>query len=262
MRTRVRAVRHDGLGAPASLSCHVRLAYCIAVDRALWIPRRHECRDKRPVRVVIEATEKRAFASAVDWPGWSRTAKTDDAALEALAEHAERYAVVAAEAGIPFAPGEYTVIERVSGNSDDRFRCTRCARRRRDASRSAALTPGAWSSLVKAAWAVLDRVARGAPASLRKGPRGGGRDRDAIVEHVLAAEHAYARKLGVKVPAPHRGEKKAIAAMRDAIARRCCVRRAPADALVERGWVPRYAARRIAWHAIDHAWEIENRSEL
>jgi hypothetical protein len=26
-------------------------------------------------------------------------------------------------------------------------------------------------------------------------------------------------------------------------------------------WPPAYAARRIAWHALDHAWEIEDRSE-
>jgi hypothetical protein len=30
---------------------------------------------------------------------------------------------------------------------------------------------------------------------------------------------------------------------------------------VPKGWPPRYAARRIAWHALDHAWEIEDRSE-
>jgi hypothetical protein len=28
-----------------------------------------------------------------------------------------------------------------------------------------------------------------------------------------------------------------------------------------RKWTPRYAARRIAWHALDHAWEIEDRTE-
>jgi Lon protease-like protein len=31
--------------------------------------------------------------------------------------------------------------------------------------------------------------------------------------------------------------------------------------LAERTWTPRYAAARIAWHALDHAWEIEDRSE-
>jgi hypothetical protein len=28
-----------------------------------------------------------------------------------------------------------------------------------------------------------------------------------------------------------------------------------------RRWPPRYAARRIAWHALDHTWEIEDRTE-
>ncbi len=213
----------------------------------------------RPVRVAIEATEKRAFASAVDWPGWSRTAKTGEAALQALAEHAERYAVVAAQAGLSFAPGEYTIIERVRGTATTDFGAP-------DVPTAAERQPLTSADahrmvkLVEAAWAVLDRVARDAPPSLRKGPRGGGRDRDAIVEHVLAAEHASARKLGVKVAAPHRGEKTAIATMRGTIVEVLRDARS-ADALVERGWLPRYAARRIAWHALDHAWEIENRSQ-
>jgi hypothetical protein len=28
-----------------------------------------------------------------------------------------------------------------------------------------------------------------------------------------------------------------------------------------RRWPARYAAHRIAWHALDHAWEIEDRTE-
>jgi hypothetical protein len=115
-------------------------------------------------------------------------------------------------------------------------------------------------ALVSAGWAVLDRVVATAPQSLRKGPRGGGRDRDAIVDHVLAAEVAYARRLGLRVAAQHHGQKVAIAAMRGAIAEVLGASR-DAEPLVERGWLPRYAARRIAWHALDHAWEIENRSE-
>ena len=31
--------------------------------------------------------------------------------------------------------------------------------------------------------------------------------------------------------------------------------------LAERKWTQRYAARRIAWHALDHAWEMEDRSD-
>ena len=213
----------------------------------------------RIVRVSIEATDKRVFASAVDWPGWARVAKTEEAALAVLGEHAERYAAVAAEAGVAFAPKRYEVIERVRGTATTDFgvpdrpvAAERTPLTSADARRVVAL--------VAAAWTVFDRVAAGAPRSLRKGPRGGGRDRDAIVEHVLGAEQAYARKLGVRVAVPKRGDTKGIAVMREAILERLRTARA-AEPLVERGWLPRYAARRIAWHALDHAWEIENRSE-
>jgi hypothetical protein len=39
--------------------------------------------------------------------------------------------------------------------------------------------------------------------------------------------------------------------------------RQPSDGspIAGRRWPPRYAARRIAWHVLDHAWEIEDRSE-
>ena len=50
--------------------------------------------------------------------------------------------------------------------------------------------------LLGAAWAAFDETAAAAPALLRKGPRGGGRDTAAIAEHVTGAEAAFARKLG------------------------------------------------------------------
>ncbi len=211
------------------------------------------------VRVVVEATDRRAVASAVDWPGWARIAKREEEALAALADHAPRYAVVAAEAGVPFAPGRYEVIERFAGTPTMDFGVPDLAA---DVESECLTAAGArrMTDLMAAAWTQFDRVVAAAPASLHKGPRGGGRDRDAIVEHVLGAEQAYARKVGIKVAAPHRGEKKAIATMREAILETLGAARA-GEALVERGWLPRYAARRIAWHALDHAWEIENRSQ-
>jgi len=61
------------------------------------------------------------------------------------------------------------------------------------------------------------------------------------------------------VPEPHVGEAAAIGAQRKAVlAGLRAGLRAPADS---RGWLPRYAARRIAWHVLDHAWEMENRTE-
>jgi hypothetical protein len=116
------------------------------------------------------------------------------------------------------------------------------------------------AALVQASWTVFDRVRAGAPASLRKGPRGGGRDRDKMVDHVLGAEAGYARKLGIKHPPPAIDDRAAIAALRQALLE---VLRAPSDGSppVPKGWPPRYAARRIAWHVLDHAWEMQDRAE-
>jgi hypothetical protein len=116
------------------------------------------------------------------------------------------------------------------------------------------------AAIVAAAWATFDDVAAGAPAELRKGPRGGGRDTGRIVDHVTGADQAYAREIGVRVGTPDAGDRAAIAAMRAAM---LDVLRAPSDGgpLAGRKWTSRYAARRIAWHALDHAWEIEDRSE-
>ena len=107
---------------------------------------------------------------------------------------------------------------------------------------------------------MLDTVAEKSPAALRKGPRGGGRDRDKMLQHVLSAEAAYARKIAVKHKEPALGDTAAVRALRDDIV---AVLRAArrGEPLRENGWPPRYAARRIAWHVLDHAWEMEDRRE-
>ena len=114
------------------------------------------------------------------------------------------------------------------------------------------------AGLVSAAWAVFDQIAAASPAELRKGPRGGGRDRDRIVAHVDEADWYYAREIGVRLPAPK--TQADTEALRAAVLE---VLRRPSDGspLADRKWPLRYAARRIAWHALDHAWEMEDRSE-
>jgi hypothetical protein len=116
------------------------------------------------------------------------------------------------------------------------------------------------AALAVAAWEVFDEIAGAAPAQLRKGPRGGGRDLGKIVDHVLGADAAYARKLGVRHRQPAAGDTVAVAALRAEVR---AVLASPSGGTppVPKGWPPRYAARRIAWHALDHAWEIEDRSE-
>ncbi len=211
--------------------------------------------------VYLESGARRVFACALDWPGWSRSGKDEHSAVEALAAAAPRYAAVAKAARVAFpasASENLEVVERLAGNATTDFGAPGAiaTHDRKPTSAAEAKRIGA---LVAASWRVLERTAVGAPSSLRKGPRGGGRDRDAILTHVAAAESAYARKLGLRYPEPSPGDRRAIAAMRDAI---LDVLSAPwkGKPLVEKGWPPRYTARRIAWHALDHAWEIADRS--
>lgn len=213
--------------------------------------------------VAIETGAKRVFATAVDWPGWSRSGKTEASAIEALVAAAPRYAAVAAVAGEP-APSPsgvdgVDVVERNPGDGGTDFgvpsRVTAQDRRPVSAAEADRLR-----RLVAAAWSVFDDVVATAPAELRKGPRGGGRDRDRIVDHVLGADHAYCGVMGIRLPAPSRDDPGSIVAMRSAV---LDLLGQPSDGtpLGGRKWPPRYAACRIAWHALDHAWEIEDRTE-
>jgi len=209
--------------------------------------------------VALEGTARKVFASALDWPGWSRSAKTDELAIEALLAYAPRYAPVAEAAGLDFPTSfDAEVVERLEGGSGTEFgvpsRIHDADRRAVDAAEADRL-----ARIVAAAWTTFDRVAAGAPAELRKGPRGGGRDRDKMVGHVIESDWYYARELGIKARQPTPDDRAAIEASRVAV---LDVLRQPSDGapLADRKWTARYAARRIAWHALDHAWEMQDRS--
>jgi hypothetical protein len=208
-------------------------------------------------RVYLEVGKRRVFASAADWPGWTRSGKDEQSALEALATAAPRYAAVAKAARIAFAPGAgFTVVERLPGDATTEFGAP-SAIAKAESKRLTKKEAGRLSALVSASWTVLDQVVEKAPSSLRNGPRGGGRDRDAIVEHVLGAETAYAAKLGIRLKQPSAGDATEVREHRNAIV--AALRASSKDA-TDRRWPARYAARRMAWHAVDHAWEIEDRS--
>jgi hypothetical protein len=199
--------------------------------------------------VYLEVGTKKIFACSLDWPGWARAAKTEEEALEALAAYAERYRPVAETAGVRFpksAGDAFDVVERVTGDATTDFGAPHIAA----GADSTPLTKARaerLASLVAATWTIFDTVARASPAELRKGPRGGGRDRDKMVAHVVEAESAYFRKVGVKD-----GREAFLDGLRAA--------RQPQPELPTTSWPWRYAARRVAWHALDHAWEMQDRS--
>jgi len=206
-----------------------------------------------PTGVWVETGRTKVFVGALDWPGWCRAAKSEAAALDTLASYATRYAPVAAAAGVRFATDRpFVVVERAVGSATtdfgapgvileaDRAPLTAAEARRR-------------ADLLAAAWDRLDAVVAAVPAELRKGPRGGGRDRDAMAAHVTEAELAYAAKLGLRLRQADPTARRA--AILDTL--RAARSGAPTDG---RGWPARYAAARMAWHVLDHAWEMEDRA--
>ncbi|HEX7276322.1 MAG TPA: hypothetical protein VF244_03025, partial [Acidimicrobiales bacterium] len=150
-----------------------------------------------PIDVYLEVGSRKVFACALEWPGWCRAGRDEEQALEALAASTERYAAVAAEAGITFPTEfEFRVVERIPGSGTTDFGAPdKVAARDREPLDGVGADRDA--SLLAAAWVVFDRVVAGAPTAFRKGPRGGGRDRDQIVDHVTESQVSYARTLGV-----------------------------------------------------------------
>jgi hypothetical protein len=202
------------------------------------------------MKVYVEAADKKAFACAVDWPGWCRAGKDEDAAVASLVAYADRYAEVAALAAVAFRPGQPDVVERVPGNATTAFGAPGVV----PALDEGAKVTDKVIALLEASWDYLDRVVASSPAELRKGPRGGGRDRDKMLQHVLGAESAYARQIGVKHKEPDFADPGAVQSLRDDIvaALRAGVKGTK--------WPPRYFVRRSAWHVLDHAWEMQDRS--
>lgn len=214
-------------------------------------------------RVGIELGKRRAFAWAYDWPGWTRSAKDEQSVLEALAAYATRYSLVAASAGVPFdlqGAIRFEVVARVAGNTSTDFGIpaivTDLDREPTSADEAERL-----ARLLGGCWTVFDRVAAAAPPTLRKGPRGGGRDTARMIEHVVGADHGYTSRIGLKVPAPAATDAPAVRATRGAV---LSVLGQASDGSPLGGpkkWPQRYALRYIGYHATDHTWEIEDKSE-
>ena len=219
------------------------------------------------VAAILEVAAKRSFASALDWPGWSRGGRSPDDALAALVAYGPRYATVARRAGlafeIPTAVDGIRVIERVRGGGGTEFGIPSTPARAEeepitdDLDRLVALLRAAWGTFDEAMAAVDGR-------RLSTGPRGGGRDLARIVDHVRDAEVAYLSKLGSRAPAASdRPPAERLAALRDAFVGALTAiaegEPVPTPSRTQKLWSPRYAVRRTAWHVLDHAWELQDR---
>ncbi len=218
-----------------------------------------------PVRTVSERGPKgkKSVAFSIDWPGWSRGAKTPELALEALESYRQRYRRVASLAGMAAefdAGGPLEIVEdRIGPGSTDFWGISYAASSaEHDPMGDAALERGI--TLLRACWAYFDGVAARVSPEMRKGPRGGGRDRDRIIRHTIRTESEdFAKKVGLRITeeaalSPDglmRHRKDYVAAMRaynaGEVERRM------------RSWTLPFLIRHSAYHTLDHAWEMEDK---
>lgn len=203
------------------------------------------------IKVRIETGKIRVFAIAIDWPGLARSARDENGAIDALLERAPRYKLAT---GARFAANDVEVVERVKGDGNTDFGVPGSPKA--DAEPIDARGLKKHVRLLESCWKAADDAARRATGTtLATGPRGGGRSLAKIVDHLGEAQAAYLAKLGGN---PNANDVRA--AFIDALDAR---RRGDLPDTGPRGgtrWTPREAVRRSAWHALDHAWEIEDRS--
>ncbi len=197
-------------------------------------------------RVYLEEGTRSVFAVSLDWPGWCRRAKSADLAIAALEEYRDRYAKIVTA---PFQPGSFHIVGTAQGNAITNFGAPDVCGPWDDPTLSAGELVRQLDVL-QDCWNYFDTVVENAPPALRRGPRGGGRDRDRIVDHVREAERAYCSRMGFRVAPRTPWDEQ-----RDVVL--TTLRTAGPDAK----WPVAYAIRRCAWHIVDHAWEIEDKSE-
>jgi hypothetical protein len=221
--------------------------------------------DELRVMLEIGPKHKKVVAVAADWPGLARGAKTREAAIERLLSYVPRYTHVAELAGLDAEFAAATTVEAVevveqypgTGSTDFwgiSFAFSgndRQAMRREELEREV--------TLMQACWAFFDDVRSRVSAEMQKGPRGGGRDRDQIVRHTVVTEQDWAKKLGLRPPAGAALTDDGLKAHRDAYS--SAIRAFHAQGKMARTWPLRYLIRHTAFHTLDHAWEMEDKTQ-
>lgn len=195
-------------------------------------------------RVYFEEGTTSVFAVALDWPGWCRRAKTGELAIEALEEYRERYARVVPNG---FSPGRFEVIGTLRGDGNTDF--------------GAPSQSGPWDleplstrecsrrvGVLERCWGYFDDVVASSLPELRRGPRGGGRDRDEVARHAREVERRACPKIGLRVAPRTKWHDQRTSIV-------TALRAGPTGS----SWTTRHAIARMAWHVLDHAWEIEDK---
>jgi hypothetical protein len=218
-----------------------------------------------PVRTVVEhgTKDKRSVAISLDWPGWNRGAKSAEVALATMESYRPRYRPIAELAGMSAAfdaAGPLEIVEDRVGTGSTDFWGISFSPSSTEHEQLETADLERRIKLLKAAWAYFDGVAARVTPGMRPGPRGGGRDRDHIIRHVLRVERLdFAKQVGILLeddPTLTLGDlRDHRAAYLDAM----LAYNAGKVAKKMRSWTLTFLLRHSAFHTLDHAWEMEDK---
>ncbi|HEX5630820.1 MAG TPA: hypothetical protein VFY15_04100 [Acidimicrobiia bacterium] len=219
---------------------------------------------RMPVRMVVERGPKgkKAVAFAVDWPGWARGAKTPEEAVELLESYRERYRPVAVAAGMGArfkGEGRLKVIEDKIGTPSTDFWAISFSPAASEKEPMRAADLDRKIELLQACWTFFDKTGKSVSAEMRKGPRGGGRDRDRIIRHVIRNEsEEFAKRVGLRIPEEGALTPAALRAYRKSYVAAMRAYNA-GEGKRMRSWNLPFLIRHSAFHVMDHAWEMEDK---
>jgi hypothetical protein len=212
------------------------------------------------VTVEIGPKGRHVAVVAPDWPGLERGAKTEAAALQRLLAYVPRYAAVARLADMQAEFAAMTaieVVERYPGTGSTDFWGISFAFSSLDQQPMSRRELDRELRLLRACWAFFDEVRSRVSSDLQRGIRGGGRDRDTIVRHVVGNEQHWAKKVGVALPHDPGLSEEELQLRRDSYCG--AIQSFHAEAKMARTWPLTYLVRHTAYHALDHAWEMEDK---
>ena len=217
-----------------------------------------------PVRTVIERgpKEKRSVAFGVDWPGWSRGAKSAELALETLESYRERYRPVADLAGMAGefdAAGPLEIVEdKVGTGSTDfwgiSFSPSAAEQGPMD---EAELERGI--TLLEACWAFFDGVAARVSPTCARPARGRTRPRPIIRHTVRAESEDFAKKVGLRIPEGAALTPDGLRQHRESYVAAMRAYNAGEITRHMRSWTLPFLVRHSAFHTLDHALEMEDK---
>ncbi len=217
------------------------------------------------VRTVIDRGPKgkRSVAFALDWAGWSRGAKTPELALATLESYRARYRPIADLAGMARdfdTAGRLDVVEDKVGTGSTDFWGISFSPSSTELDPMDDAQLEREITLLRACWAYFDDVAARVSPEMRKGPRGGGRERDEIIRHVIRVESLdFAKKVGVQMADGPTLTGEVLLQYREDYVTGMRAYNTGEIARRMRSWTLPFLLRHSAFHTLDHAWEMEDK---